>query len=305
MVSMGDPDGRASKWHERYASLGRAHSRYLWAILVLSGFFWAIQASLVQSCTIRGGPIDLIADLSGGFPDVAAESCAPPADQAPFVLPVIGLPVSPTVIWLAAPGVLSLLVLTLLGALAAASDVLQKLGDIETPGEARREVIDTEPNALDLAFHFHRSRPRKGVLEWLNAYKYYVIAWLVLGESALLWLHGVSHQVYGIDAQLDQIAISALGLALLSAGTVRTWTYMSMRIEARRDSRRESADLKTRLKSHLQTIDRDLAIPEDRWPDVVDAWWALRGGRGAKHCVPLDERSIAILLLDLEGRDRP
>ena len=112
---MTEPD---SHWLERAKAVGATQARYLWALLILILFYAALQ----------------LENVSGG--------------SAAVKVPMVGLELSRMVVLASGPGVLSLIVLAIVGSMRA----LRRGREQALKGHTDEE-FDLHPNVIDLAFY--------------------------------------------------------------------------------------------------------------------------------------------------------
>ncbi len=146
-----------SHWVERFHAIGRAQARYLWVLLLACLFYGALVKS----------------DTGGG---------------AALEVPVLGLKLDSGWVLASAGPVISFLLLVILGALRASSNVIAelKLG----AGNYSAERLDAHPNAIDLAVYTTKKSPRLVAAVAYFAYPLFLsgalfeAAWLTLSKGA-------------------------------------------------------------------------------------------------------------------------
>jgi hypothetical protein len=112
-------------WVERLQTVGRAQARYLWLLLIIGIFYWAVQDQMAKA-------------LPGSSPVLQ--------------VPVVDLQLSASVVLATGPAVLAFVLLAYLGAVRAFSRAAEVL-ELDRPDEpeTESEPLDTSPNAIDLA----------------------------------------------------------------------------------------------------------------------------------------------------------
>lgn len=117
------PNGTRDAWHLRFQAVARAQARYLYLLVVVGLFYWALDGR------IRQGP-----------------------PFAPVSLPVVQVEIDPWVVWASASPVLAALLLGTLGtfrALSVAHDRVKGQSD-----DVRNfESLDTSPTLIDFVFY--------------------------------------------------------------------------------------------------------------------------------------------------------
>lgn len=167
-----------SDWGERLKALGGIQSRYTWWMLLVSLFAIALHARFVDCGLFASDPAPF-------------GSCA-----EPILAPLLGVELSPLVLWAATPSLIALLASTLLGSINAAAEALVKMGKLEQWGGAPSDYVDVQPNSIDLAAFVHPAFGRSGftkalaaILNWLSRRRYTLFVGLALIEAAYINWH--------------------------------------------------------------------------------------------------------------------
>ena len=162
---------------ERLQALGSIQARYGWWLLLVGLFALALHVQLVDC---------------GLFTEAAGvEACS-----EPVLAPLLGIEISPLVLWAASPAIIALLTLAMLGAINAAAEVLASSGRLTEWGGSPDGYVDTKPNAIDLAFFVHPAfgrssshawlqRAGKG-LRWVSRRRYTLVVTLLGAEAAVI-----------------------------------------------------------------------------------------------------------------------
>lgn len=155
---MGDEldDELRALWLDRLHAVSKAQARYLYTLLVLALFFWALRSQIAST-----------------------------PEHSSIKVPLVGLPVDSHVVLASGPIVLSLAVLAILGTFPAVSRAYDEYKR-RSPSPNEFEAIDTNPNAIDLAVY---SRPESKSSS-LGLISYPLVLSLTVFESGVLlvWL---------------------------------------------------------------------------------------------------------------------
>lgn len=148
------------RWRARLLSIGKAQSRYLWALFVLGIFFLSLEVNVGSSS---------------------------------LVIPGVGVVLEPHIILGAAPSIIFILIIVIHGSLRAYASAAHELrldtGSKHLPDPylvKRAEAYDTVPNALDLAV-FSPKR-FEGLPETLLLLNYPVYLSVFIVEAGYLWI---------------------------------------------------------------------------------------------------------------------
>lgn len=165
MVNENDDDRLRDAWLARLHAVSKAQGRYLYVLMLLALFFWALLDQVVE------------------------------ASDTEITLPFLFVPVSSRVILAAGPSVLSLMVLAILGSLQAVRRAREEYERL-APGVGHVfEALDTAPNAIDLVVY---GRARPWVTE-LGLVSYPLLLSLAIVESMLilrwLWCSSVAGKI--------------------------------------------------------------------------------------------------------------
>jgi hypothetical protein len=158
---MNEPDRH---WLERANAVGATQARYLWALLILILFYAALQ----------------VENASGGSASVR--------------VPIVGLELSRIVVLASGPGVLSLIVLAIVGSMRAL-----RRGREQALKSHTGEEFDLHPNVIDLAFY----APPGSASPFVHLARtvYAVVLSLGLAEGAWLASHLLArHEIDGWPA---------------------------------------------------------------------------------------------------------
>ena len=202
-----DRQDRLSEWGDRLKALGSIQARYTWWMLLVSLFAIALHARLVEC------------GLFSGDPD-AINRCS-----EPIVAPLLGIELSPLVLWAASPSLIALLALTLLGSINAAIEALVKLGGFARWGDSPSGYVDQHPNSIDLAGFVHPMFGRSGsnklarfiacILRWLSRRKYTAFVSLQLFVASYITWHIFTLRSDRGEQFLGQDAFLVLGSLLI------------------------------------------------------------------------------------------
>jgi hypothetical protein len=143
-------DKERELWLRRAEIVGRAQERYLWLLLVVGVFFFAVDRSPVSAA-------DLVS------------------------LPILAISIRPGVVWAIGPIVLGFVIIAAMGSLRAYRTVEDTL---KGAGVDLNEAFDTAPNALDFAFYTTPKSPLVVRQVFLFVYPAYFALFLV--ESVYL-----------------------------------------------------------------------------------------------------------------------
>lgn len=145
-------------WASRFQAVARAQARYLYLLLVLCIFFWALRGRLL-------------------FAGEAGE----------ITLPIVNVPVSGYVPLVLAPAVLALVLLAVLGTFPASREAYSRLAETEKGLEAYNSV----PTAIDFVV-YSRSN---GALSRLSLLSYPAALTLAYVEAAWLWGEALEYHI--------------------------------------------------------------------------------------------------------------
>lgn len=162
-------------WEKRLAAVSQAQGKYMWALVVLGVFYFALHG-------------------------------APGAEDAKY--PFLGFSLDPKLVGLSGPAVLFFLVLVIHGS-ARAYETAEKLA---TKGGRPLEAIDSAPNPIDLAIYVKPSSPR--ALKLLESFRYPAFLSLFVAEAVWLlvemltacemargsWVFGLLGILFGLPA---------------------------------------------------------------------------------------------------------
>jgi len=137
-----DEGKTTSIWVGRMQAVGSAQARYLWFLLVLGIFYWALHAEVSDAASDPGNTLSV---------------------------PIVDLEISAPAVWASGPGVLSFVVLAVFGALRAYGRAERKLQlDTDLALSGSTEPFDLHPNAIDLAVYTSEKSPK-----WVAALLYF------------------------------------------------------------------------------------------------------------------------------------
>ncbi len=138
-----------SHWVDRFHAVGRAQSRYLYSLLVVCLFFWALYSRLASE-----------------------------QHGTALSIPIAGIEIDGFVVLASGPVVISLVLLAALGTFPAIRTAQEKIGALGTPFEA----LDTSPTAIDfIVYSRHEGVRRLALLSYPFALT------LALVEAVWLW----------------------------------------------------------------------------------------------------------------------
>jgi hypothetical protein len=185
-------------WRERMASVGRAQGRYLFLGCLVGLFYWALTSRLLHS------------------PDAGS--------PAPLRLPFIAIEIDALIVWAAAPAVIGLILMAVLGTFYAMDVAAQGLTEVIGIREDLRgmyhESLDHHFNFLDAICYTVPRSP-----QWVKAgarLSYPLLLTTFYVEGVVLWFMVRAHH---IDSPEALILRYLGGLTLLIPGYrfVRMW----------------------------------------------------------------------------------
>ena len=172
-------------WRKRFEALARAQSWYLYVLLVVGAFYLALDSQ------------------------IHAALQEPPRS---VILPTVGIPVDPTVVWATAPLVLGLLSLAALGTFPALRFAYKKMecGEDDEAWEAR----DTVPTAIDLIVYSRNCR----LASALGLLAYPAVLTLFVVEASWLW--------WRVLGSRGNVGYSSVLLLLGALATLLAWVRL-------------------------------------------------------------------------------
>jgi hypothetical protein len=178
-------------WRKRFEAVARAQSWYLYVLLVVGIFYLALDSQVHSSFEEQ---------------------------RRPVTLPVVGIPVDPTVVWATGPLVLGLLSLAALGTFPALRFAYRKIECGQ--GDEAWEARDTAPTAIDFVVYSRDNR----LVSALGLLSYPAFLTVVLVEAIALWL-GLFALRSNVSHGCLLLVLGALVTVLVMVRVVSLWRY--------------------------------------------------------------------------------
>jgi limonene-1,2-epoxide hydrolase len=153
---MAHDENHRDEWKERFQTVGRAQVRYLYVLMIVAAFYWALHVQVMSTPS------------------------ASPTEQE---LPLVGVKVNRAVVWGTAPTILGLIVLATLGTFHALTRASEKLGTV-AQGDDAFERLDTAPTAIDFIIYTES----RWWLSRLGLFSYPIALSVVWVEAIWVWL---------------------------------------------------------------------------------------------------------------------
>jgi hypothetical protein len=174
-------------WQERFRAVGRAQAHYLWLLLVVGIFYFALDRKISRE--------DKPSQLD---------------------VPVIGIEADSRAVWACGPMVLAFIALATLGTFPALTHARFKVDSDAADGDLF-ESLDTAPNAIDFAVY----APPDTWWRPFGLLAYPLFITLIIVESGWIWCHTFSSRASCTDCIL--LCLGGLFILFGLRGVLSVW----------------------------------------------------------------------------------